>query len=70
MISKQLPGNREQNGNQLVLFSGEQTALPVDYRNNSLTIMMIPVNLDPENKIILPTISKVTKPLTTKLMKM
>ena len=47
----------EQNGNQLVLFSGEQTALPVDHRNNSLTIMMIPVDLDPENKIILPTIA-------------
>ena len=52
----------EQNGNQLVLFSGEQTALPVDHRNNSLTIMMIPVDLSPENKIILPAISKVTKP--------
>ena len=61
---KAIAWKSEQNGNQLVLFSGEQSALPVDYRNNSLTIMMIPVNLDPENKIIIPTISKVTKPAT------
>ena len=64
---KAIAWQSEQNGNQLVLFSGEQSALPVDYRNNSLTIMMIPVNLDPENKTIIPTISKVTKPSIYKI---
>ncbi len=57
----------EQNENQLVLFNGEQSSLPVNHRNNSLTIMMIPVDLDPENKIILPTIVKVTKPSIYKI---
>ena len=61
---KAIAWKSEQNGNQLVLFSGEQSALPVDHGNISLTIMMIPVNLDPENKVIIPTISKVTKPAT------